>query len=77
MMIIDTRLFFNLPLITSLGAMLVTVLLTIKIVLSVWDKIQIVLVISSVLLVAYGLMLVASEVNRLIGNSGARVMGLI
>ena len=81
MIIIDTRLFLNLPSITSSGAMLVAVLLTTKIVLSVWDKIQIVLVMSSVLLVAYVLMLVASKVNLLIGSSGARVvsrvMGLI
>ncbi len=61
--------------------MQVAVLLTTKIVLSVWDKIQIVLVMSSVLLMAYVLMLVANEVNLLIGSSGApvvsRVMGLI
>jgi len=61
--------------------MQVAVLLTTKIVLSVWDKIQVVLVISSVLLMACVLMLVANEVNLLIGSSGAsltsRVMGLI
>ena len=81
MIIIDTRLFLNLPSITSSGAMQVAVLLTTKIVLSVWDKIQVVLVISSVLLMACVLMLVANEVNLLIGSSGAsltsRVMGLI
>lgn len=69
------------PSIASPGAMLAAVLLTDNSRFNVWQQAQTAMVMLSVLLVAMLLMLVASRVHRLIGDSGAsiisRVMGLL
>ena len=69
------------PSIASPGAMLAAVLLTENHRYSLWEQTQTTMVMISVLLVVLALMLAASWVHRLIGNSGAsiisRVMGLI
>ncbi len=69
------------PSIASPGAMLAAVLLTRNNEYSLWEQTQTAAVILSVLLVTLLLMLAASRVHRLIGNSGAsiisRVMGLL
>jgi len=69
------------PSIASPGAMLAAVLLTEHNRYSIWEQAQTVAVILVVLIVTYCLMLMAGQVNRLIGSSGAsvvsRVMGLI
>ncbi len=69
------------PSIASPGAMLAAVLLTEKNRFSVWEQAQTVSMMLAVLVVAYILMLLAGQLNRLIGSSGAsvvsRVMGLI
>lgn len=69
------------PSIASPGAMLAAVLLTENARYSFWEQTQTFLVLATVLLVAYVLMLMAGSIDKLIGNSGARVvsrvMGLI
>ncbi|REJ78192.1 MAG: MarC family protein [Acidobacteria bacterium] len=69
------------PSIAGPGAMLASVLLTKNDQFSIWEQAQTVAVLFAVLAVTYGLMLLAGQVNRLIGASGAsvvsRVMGLI
>jgi multiple antibiotic resistance protein len=69
------------PSIASPGAMLAAVLLTENDRFSIVEQAQTFLVLLAVLIVAYVLMLLAGQINRLIGNSGAsvvsRVMGLI
>ncbi len=69
------------PSIASPGAMLAAVLLTENNRYSIWEQAQTVSMMMAVLVVTYLLMLVAGQVNRLIGTSGAsvvsRVMGLI
>ena len=69
------------PSIASPGAMLAAVLLTENHSYTIWEQAQTTMIMLSVLLVVLILMLVASPVHRLIGNSGAsiisRVMGLI
>jgi len=69
------------PSIAGPGAMLAAVLLTENARYSLWEQAQTATTMLSVLLVVYLLMLGASWVNRLIGDSGAsvisRVMGLI
>ncbi len=69
------------PSIAGPGAMLAAVLLTENAKFDLWQQVQTVLVMMSVLVIVLLLMLVASGIQRLIGNSGAsvisRVMGLI
>lgn len=69
------------PSIASPGAMLAAVLLTGNHRDHIWEQAQTMIMMLSVLLVAFVLMMTASRVHRLIGNSGAsivsRVMGLI
>ena len=69
------------PSIASPGAMLAAVLLTENAKFDLWQQIQTVLVLMSVLVVVLLLMLLASGIHRIIGNSGAsvisRVMGMI
>lgn len=69
------------PSIASPGAMLAAVLLTDNSRYNVWQQAQTAAIMLSVLLVALLLMLVATRVHRLIGDSGAsiisRVMGLL
>ena len=69
------------PSIASPGAILAAVLLTENNRYSVWEQLQTVSMMLAVLLVTYLLMLLAGQINRLIGPSGAsvvsRVMGLI
>lgn len=69
------------PSIASPGAMLAAVLLTENHRYNLWEQAQTTMVMLSVLLIVLVLMLAASWVHRLIGNSGAsiisRVMGLI
>ncbi len=69
------------PSIASPGAMLAAVLLTENARYHVWEQVQTGLTMLAVLLVVLVLMLAASLVHRLIGNSGAsiisRIMGLI
>ncbi len=69
------------PSIASPGAMLAAVLMTENHRYHLWEQIQTTLVMFFVLLIVLVLMLAASRVHRLIGNSGAsiisRVMGLI
>ena len=69
------------PSIASPGAMLAAVLLTKNSVYSIWEQAQTVMVMLSVILLAYVLMLLAGWINKVIGNSGAsvvsRIMGLI
>jgi multiple antibiotic resistance protein len=78
----DTAIFpLAVPSIAGPGAMLAAVLLTENSRFSIWEQVQTVSMMLAVLLVVYLLMLAASWVNRLIGDSGAsvisRVMGLI
>lgn len=69
------------PSIAGPGAMLAAVLMTETAKFDLWQQVQTVVVMMSVLLVALILMLAASGIHRLIGNAGAsvisRVMGLI
>lgn len=69
------------PSIASPGAMLAAVLLTKNSVYTIWEQAQTVMVMLSVILLAYVLMLLAGWINKIIGNSGAsvvsRIMGLI
>lgn len=69
------------PSIASPGAMLAAVLMTENSRISINEQVQTALVMLSVIVIVYILMLLASSINRLIGNSGAsvisRVMGLI
>jgi len=69
------------PSIASPGAMLAAVLLTENNRYNIWEQTQTVAVMLSVLLIAYLLMLLAGQITRFIGSSGAsvvsRVMGLI
>lgn len=69
------------PSIASPGALLTAVLLTENNRFSLWEQVQTASMMLAVLFVTYLLMLVAGQVNRLIGSSGAsvvsRVMGLI
>lgn len=69
------------PSIASPGAMLAAVLLTENSKYTIWEQFQVTVVLLSVLLVAFVLMLGASRIHRIIGDSGAsvisRVMGLI
>ena len=69
------------PSIASPGAMLAAVLLTENAKYTIWEQFQVTIVLLSVLLVTFMLMLGASKIHRVIGNSGAsvisRVMGLI
>jgi len=69
------------PSIASPGAMLAAVLLTENNRYNLWEQAQTTAVMLSVLLIVLVLMLAASLIHRLIGNSGAsivsRVMGLI
>ena len=69
------------PSIASPGAMLAAVLMTENHRYNLWEQAQTTMVMLSVLLIVLVLMLAASWVHRLIGNSGAsiisRVMGLI
>ena len=69
------------PSIASPGAMLAAVMLTENHRYHIWEQVQTTTVMLFVLLIVFVLMLAASLVHRLIGNSGAsiisRVMGLI
>ena len=69
------------PSIASPGAMLAAVLMTENKQYNLWEQTQTTAIMLSVLLIVLVLMLAASWVHRLIGNSGAsiisRVMGLI
>ena len=69
------------PSIASPGAMLAAVLFTENHRYNLWEQAQTTMVMLSVLLIVLVLMLAASWVHRLIGNSGAsiisRIMGLI
>lgn len=69
------------PSIASPGAMLAAVLMTENKQYSLWEQTQTTAIMLSVLVIVLVLMLAASWVHRLIGNSGAsiisRVMGLI
>lgn len=69
------------PSIASPGAMLAAVLLTENHRYNIWEQAQTTMVMLCVLLIVLVLMLAASWVHRIIGNSGAsiisRVMGLI
>lgn len=69
------------PSIASPGAMLAAVLLTDNTRYSIWEQAETTVIILAVLTVALVLMLLASKVQRIIGDSGAsiisRVMGLI
>lgn len=69
------------PSIAGPGAMLAAVLMTENARVSLYEQVQIAVVMLSVLFIVYILMLLAGAINRLIGNSGAsvisRVMGLI
>ncbi len=69
------------PSIASPGAMLTAVLLTENAKFHLWQQVQTVLMMLSVLIVVLLLMLAASGIDRRIGNAGAsvisRVMGLI
>ncbi|MGI9329121.1 MAG: MarC family protein [Gammaproteobacteria bacterium] len=69
------------PSIASPGAMLAAVLLTENTRYNIWEQVQTTAMMLLVLLVVFVLMLTASRVHRLIGDSGAsvvsRVMGLI
>ena len=69
------------PSIASPGAMLAAVLMTENKQYNLWEQTQTTVIMLSVLLIVLVLMLAASWVHRLIGNSGAsiisRVMGLI
>lgn len=69
------------PSIASPGAMLAAVLMTENNRYSIWEQAQTAAMMLTVLVVAYLLMLLAGQINRLIGTSGAsvvsRIMGLI
>lgn len=69
------------PSIAGPGAMLAAVLLTENAIFNIWEQVQTVLIMLSVLVVTYVLMLVSSFIMRFIGGSGAsvisRVMGII
>jgi len=69
------------PSIAGPGAMLAAVLMTENSKFDIWQQVQVTTVMIAVVVVALLLMLVASGIHRLIGNSGAsvisRVMGLI
>ena len=69
------------PSIAGPGAMLAAVLMTEHAKYGLWQQVQTVLVIMSVILVTFVLMMAASGIHRLIGNAGAsvisRVMGMI
>lgn len=69
------------PSIASPGAMMAAVLLTENASYNIWEQVQTAAMMVLVLLVVFVLMLAASRVHRLIGDSGAsivsRVMGLI
>lgn len=69
------------PSIAGPGAMLAAVLLTKNSVFSLWEQVQTVLMMMSVLVIAYILMLLAGFINKIVGSSGAsvisRVMGII
>ncbi len=69
------------PSIASPGAMLAAVLLTENNRYSIWEQVQTAAVMMAVLVSVYLLLLLAGQINRLIGVSGAsvvsRVMGLI
>ena len=69
------------PSIASPGAMLTAVLLTKNNQYNIWEQAQTALMILAVLVVVYLFLLLAGQINRLIGVSGAsvvsRVMGLI
>ena len=78
----DTAIFpLAVPSIASPGAILTAVLLTENARFSLWEQSQVVAMMLLVLIVVYLLMLGASGIHRLIGNSGAsvvsRVMGLM
>lgn len=78
----DTAIFpLAIPSIAGPGAMLAAVLLTEKNRFSIWEQAQTASMMLAVLMVTYVLMLLAGQVNRLIGSSGAsvisRIMGLI
>ena len=78
----DTAIFpLAVPSIASPGAMLAAVLMTENQRYSLWEQAQTAAMMLAVLLVAYLLMLLSGQINRLIGSSGAsvvsRVMGLI
>lgn len=69
------------PSIAGPGAMLTSVLMTENAKFGLWQQLQTVCVMISVLLIVLTLMLASSSIHRLIGNAGAsvisRVMGLI
>ncbi|MEM6733279.1 MAG: MarC family protein [Myxococcota bacterium] len=69
------------PSLASPGAMLAVVLATQKARFTIWQQTQTGIVVIAVLLIALGLMLLASWIDRVIGKAGAsvisRVMGLI
>ncbi len=69
------------PSIASPGAMLAAVLLTENDRFNIWEQVETTLIMLAVLVITLTLMLMASKVHRIIGNSGAsiisRVMGLI
>ncbi|MEL0629692.1 MarC family protein [Psychromonas aquatilis] len=69
------------PSIASPGAMLAIVLLTENSKHTIWEQTQTALVMISVLLITMVLMLLATQIHRVIGNAGAslisRVMGMI
>lgn len=78
----DTAIFpLAVPSIASPGAMLAAVLLTENNRFSVWEQVQTVSMMLSVLVVTYILMLLSGHIHRVLGTSGAsvvsRVMGLI
>lgn len=78
----DTAIFpLAVPSIAGPGAMLAAVLLTENAQYTIWEQVQVTLTMLAVLLVVLILMLGATWINRIIGNSGAsivsRVMGMI
>ncbi|MCV6037851.1 hypothetical protein OFP00_32725, partial [Escherichia coli] len=78
----DTAVFpLAIPSIASPGAILAAVLLTENVRFNIWEQVQTVAMMLLVLLVVYILLLMASGIHRIIGNTGAsavsRIMGLI
>lgn len=78
----DTAIFpLAVPSIAGPGAILAAILLTENARFNVWEQVQTVAVMLSVLLIVYLLMLCAGGINKIIGTSGAsvisRIMGLI
>lgn len=78
----DTAIFpLAVPSIAGPGAMLAAVLMTENARFNLWQQVQIVSVMLSVILLVYLMMMGASWINRVIGSAGAsvisRVMGLI